>query len=227
MAVIKAVKQFFKGVSDTLKEYKIGVYGSYRVVEALSETSYTDFYFQTYAWSNGKVSRHADLHQYKNGQTITGVTVDYNEIKGNAGEWGAAAAKKSAKPKAIAQPSGLIRKGDRGAAVKKLQKNLIKAGYSCGKAGADGIFGEATESAVKKLQHAYKIAVDGIVGDQTCTELKKALRKKSTKNVPYTVKPGDTLSEIAAKHATTIAVLAKKNRIKDPNKIYPGQKIRF
>ncbi|WP_236628105.1 DUF1906 domain-containing protein [Sporolactobacillus terrae] len=63
----------FKGVSDTLNDYKIGVYGSYSVVEALSETSYTDFYFQTYAWSNGKVSKHADLYQYKNGQTISGV----------------------------------------------------------------------------------------------------------------------------------------------------------
>ncbi|MET1247668.1 glycoside hydrolase domain-containing protein [Sporolactobacillus sp. STCC-11] len=222
---LEAVKQFFKGVSDTLKDYKVGVYGSYSVVEALSETSYADFFFQTYAWSNGKVSKHADLYQYKNGQTIAGVSVDYNEVKGAAGEWGAPAVKKSDKPKSKEQT--LIRKGDKGSAVKQLQKDLIKAGYSCGKTGADGIFGDDTEVAVKTLQRTYKIAVDGIVGDQTRAALKKELSKKAVKKEPYTVKPGDVLSEIAAKHGTTTGALAKKNGIKDPNKIYPGQKIKF
>ncbi|WP_152540370.1 peptidoglycan-binding protein [Sporolactobacillus terrae] len=185
-AALEAVKQFFKGVSDMLNDYKIGVYGSYSVVGALSETSYTDFYFQTYAWSNGKVSKHADLYQYKNGQTIADVTVDYNEVKGDVGEWGVTAIKNSVKPKA--QSSGLIRKGDRGAAVKQLQKDLIKAGYSCGKAGADGIFGEATETAVKKLQRAYKISVDGIVGKYTLAALKKKpakAKKTGSAVVPY------------------------------------------
>lgn len=42
----------------------------------------------------------------------------------------------------------------------------------------------------------------------------------------YTVKSGDTLSGIAAKYGTTYQNLAKKNGIKDPNKIYVGQKIR-
>ncbi|MCQ2009274.1 DUF1906 domain-containing protein [Sporolactobacillus sp. STSJ-5] len=97
-SALAAVKQFFKGVDETLKDYKVGVYGSYGVIEALSETTYTDYYFQTYAWSGGKVSKYADLYQYKNGQTIADVTVDYNEIKGNAGEWEAVASKED-KPK--------------------------------------------------------------------------------------------------------------------------------
>lgn len=42
----------------------------------------------------------------------------------------------------------------------------------------------------------------------------------------YTVKYGDTLSGIAAKHGTTYQKLASMNGIKDPNKIYAGQKIR-
>ena len=41
----------------------------------------------------------------------------------------------------------------------------------------------------------------------------------------YVVKKGDTLSAIAAKYKTTWQALAKKNKIKDPNLIYPGQKI--
>jgi LysM repeat protein len=99
-SALDAVKQFFKGVAVTLKDYKVGVYGSYGVVEALSETTYTDYYFQTYAWSGGKVSKYADLFQYKNGQAIAGVTVDYNEIKDDAGEWGVVASKVD-KPKTV------------------------------------------------------------------------------------------------------------------------------
>ena len=43
----------------------------------------------------------------------------------------------------------------------------------------------------------------------------------------YTVKSGDTLSGIAKKFGTTVAKLAQLNEIKDPNKIYVGQKIRL
>jgi N-acetylmuramoyl-L-alanine amidase len=47
------------------------------------------------------------------------------------------------------------------------------------------------------------------------------------KDVIYTVKSGDTLSEIARKYGTTISELAKINGIANPNKIYTGQKIKI
>ena len=43
----------------------------------------------------------------------------------------------------------------------------------------------------------------------------------------YTVKSGDTLSQLAQKHGTTVADLAKLNNIADPNKIQVGQTINF
>lgn len=43
----------------------------------------------------------------------------------------------------------------------------------------------------------------------------------------YIVKPGDTLSEIAARYNTTVQVLQQLNGIKDANKIYVGQKIKI
>lgn len=43
--------------------------------------------------------------------------------------------------------------------------------------------------------------------------------------VIYTVKPGDTLSQIAYDYGTTYQHLADINNIADPNLIYPGQKI--
>lgn len=41
----------------------------------------------------------------------------------------------------------------------------------------------------------------------------------------YTVKKGDTLGGIAKKYNTTYQKIAKDNNIKDPNKIYVGQKL--
>ena len=41
----------------------------------------------------------------------------------------------------------------------------------------------------------------------------------------YVVKSGDTLSEIAEKYNTTVDTLVRRNHIKDPNLIYPGQKL--
>lgn len=48
----------------------------------------------------------------------------------------------------------------------------------------------------------------------------------ANKAVYYTVRSGDTLSAIASKYGTTYQQLAKINGIANPNKIYPGQKIR-
>ena len=45
--------------------------------------------------------------------------------------------------------------------------------------------------------------------------------------IKYTVKKGDTLSEIAVKFKTSVSDLAKKNNIKDVNKIYVGQVLKI
>lgn len=47
------------------------------------------------------------------------------------------------------------------------------------------------------------------------------------KHVTYTVKKGDTLSEIAKKHNTTVDKLVRINNIKNKNLIYPEQKIKI
>lgn len=42
----------------------------------------------------------------------------------------------------------------------------------------------------------------------------------------YTVEPGDTLSDIAAKYDTTYQKIAELNDIENPNLIYPGTSLR-
>lgn len=64
-----------------------------------------------------------------------------------------------------------LKKGSKGDDVKQLQKTLIELGYSVGKYGADGSFGNDTENAVKKFQKAKGITQDGFVGKNTAHKL--------------------------------------------------------
>ena len=67
-----------------------------------------------------------------------------------------------------------LRNGMEGEDVKELQTLLIQMDYDLGKWGADGDFGDITEMAVKALQWANDLEVDGIVGEKTVAALLKA-----------------------------------------------------
>lgn len=68
----------------------------------------------------------------------------------------------------------LIKRSSRGEAVADIQARLEKIGYSVGPAGVDGVFGAGTERAVKKFQRDRGLEPDGIVGEETWTELVEA-----------------------------------------------------
>ena len=83
--------------------------------------------------------------------------------------------------KAEAKPAASLKLGDRvlkngmsGADVKELQLALIKLGYDCGKWGADGEFGDATEKAVKSFQRDHGLDVDGEAGPLTLAAMANA-----------------------------------------------------
>ncbi|MFC2126344.1 TIGR02594 family protein [Bacteroidota bacterium] len=63
-------------------------------------------------------------------------------------------------------PDGVFKNGDNGNKVKSLQQILNHLGFNCGI--ADGIFGDATEKTLKKLQSTRDgLTVDGIYGQST------------------------------------------------------------
>lgn len=64
---------------------------------------------------------------------------------------------------AVASSEVTLRKGDRGRAVRRLQRRLGVA--------ADGVFGPQTDRAVRRFQRRNGLAVDGIVGPITRGEL--------------------------------------------------------
>ena len=70
-----------------------------------------------------------------------------------------------------------------------MQAMLDRLGYDLGPYGIDGDFGRATEAAVKSFQSDHRLAVDGICGPATWTELEKAVDslKSPVKEERYSV----------------------------------------
>lgn len=89
------------------------------------------------------------------------------------------------------KPLPTLRKGDRGADVKRLQEMLNSRGYDCGT--ADGIFGKRTLAAVTLFQIDNGLSDDGIVGTKTWAVLNGEQPTIKT----YTIKiPGLTLAQV-------------------------------
>jgi hypothetical protein len=82
----------------------------------------------------------------------------------------------SASGGATASTEVIVKRGDRGSAVRRIQEEL---GIS-----ADGIFGEQTERAVKRFQRSHNLEPDGIVGPLTRGAL--GLRPFSSRSVRRT-----------------------------------------
>lgn len=63
----------------------------------------------------------------------------------------------------------VLRRGNRGSAVRHLQMNLKGLAFNCGI--PDGIYGKATEDAVRRFQTIHNLSVDGIAGSQTLEKI--------------------------------------------------------
>lgn len=72
-------------------DYYVGIYGKYEVIENMHARNACKYYWQTYAWSRGKLSPHADLYQFQNDVAKNGVNVDVNQCFNKDIFWGIAA----------------------------------------------------------------------------------------------------------------------------------------
>lgn len=64
-----------------------------------------------------------------------------------------------------------LRRGDLGERVRQVQAQLLAKGHALGGAGADAIFGPATEAAVRAFQRASGLPETGVVDDATWAKL--------------------------------------------------------
>ncbi len=106
------------------------------------------------------------------------VRYDYgkqNEAAERQGRFSGSAVAEQIEPSPCSEPalcSAVLRKGDRGEAVREMQKALMNRGYDLGKCGADGIFGKQTLKAVKAFQKDCGLKVDGVAGPLTFGKLR-------------------------------------------------------
>ena len=121
-------------------------------------------------------------------------------------------------PSPTPEPVTYIKFGNHGDAVKTLQENLIKLGYSCGPDGADGHFGFNTLVAVTKFQRAQNLEVDGVVGPLTQAAIQEALKEDNTTPAPT---PSPSPSEGDEDENETFEV-GDKVKIKDGAVYYDG-----
>jgi LysM repeat protein len=115
--------------------------------------------------------------------------------------------------------------------VSTLQFQLARAGH-LRLLEVDGHFGASTRSALTRFQRSRGLAVDGIFGPATLTafghgERTPVLTRSTASMISYTVRPGDTLAEIAARHKTTVPALAKANDLDSPNLVVIGDTLRL
>ena len=85
-----AINEYLQGAGSVLGLARIGVYGGINVVTRCKSNRTASWFWQTYAWSAGKVSPFAHVYQWKNTQTINGAGVDYDRaLQANYGQWAA------------------------------------------------------------------------------------------------------------------------------------------
>ena len=92
------------------------------------------------------------------------------------------------KTEIITKPKlNLLKRGDKGQAVKDFQMKLLQAGEKLPRFGADGVFGEETYYAVIAFQSRHGLVVDGIVGPKTRAKMEEVLKRKNDSKVivPY------------------------------------------
>ena len=90
----------------------------------------------------------------------------------------------------------LIKKGSKGNLVRIAQEKLLVKGYKLPKYGADGDFGDETETAVRKLQEDAGIAVDGIIGQDTWSVLNGDFVKPTESYPGYLIKKGQQSDDV-------------------------------
>lgn len=96
----------------------------------------------------------------------------------------------------------------------------------------DGLWNAGSIKAMRAYQKKMGVRQTGLPGDKaTWTAYKNSLKKPEPEPEPkpkpktYTVKPGDTLGEIASRYKTSVKALQFLNGIADSNRIEVGQKL--
>ena len=99
----------------------------------------------------------------------------------------------------------ILRFGSRGPAVQLLQLALVRAGF--GPLARDGLFGAATQAALRRFQTANGLAVDAVAGAET----HRALLPWYTGYLLHRIRRGDSFYALAMRYGSSVAAIAAAN----------------
>lgn len=198
--------------------------------------------YQDAPWNEGKYG--CTMRQYSSTGRLPGYggNLDLNKFYGDAATWDKYANPNGAEqPQPAPQPQPTAPQGSTLELADRLMRNEFGSG-DARRAALGSRYGEVQEF----INHIASASVDNLAAEvmagkygngdvrrRVLGSRYKAVQDKingASRPAPqrvYTVKPGDTLSGIAAKLGTTYQALAAKNGISNPNVIYPGQKIKY
>lgn len=137
------------------------------------------YLLKMYGWGTDRLKRHYDASRKHCPRRIIDEGLWNSFVKKTAAYMG----NTSASYADTEEKKTYLRKGDSGSEVKTLQENLIRLGYSCGSAGADGEFGTNTDAAVRAFQQDHGLAVDGLAGEKTQAKIQELLAVKDSVKV--------------------------------------------
>lgn len=82
-----AIEQYLRAAKEQIPGYKIGVYGSFYVVEEMARRGAADYLWQTYAWSGGNIPVSAHVYQHQNDTTLADISVDIDDFYTDEVAW--------------------------------------------------------------------------------------------------------------------------------------------
>ena len=123
-------------------------------------------------------------------------------------------------------PGVILRRGMQGPSIRQVQERLNQLGANP-RLATDGVFGPATEAAVRAFQSRNGLNADGVVGPNTWNALfANGGTTPPPGNLTYTVVAGDNLWSIAQRFGTTMEAIMQLNGLTS-TLIHPGQVLRI
>lgn len=201
-----AIDDYLNGAASVIGRERVGIYGSADVMTRTMASKTAAWFWQTYAWSGGRVQEGIHLYQYLNGQNLNGA-VDYNRTSlDNYGQ--------VSKAGQISTPSVPSTPAANGSTYTVVSGDTLS-----------GIAAK-TGTTVDALVSLNGIANKNLIYPGQVLKLSGTAAAATTPPAAsgtYTVVSGDTLSGIAQRYNTSYQTLQALNNIPDANKIYPGQ----
>lgn len=209
-----AIDDYLNGAASVIGRDRVGIYGSADVMTRTMQSGSAKWFWQTYAWSRGRVQEGIHLYQYSNGQDINGA-VDFNRTSlDNYGQVSKAGSVNvpTPTPAAPAPAAGTytVQPGDTLSAIAARYGTTYQ-----------------NLAAINGIANPNLISVGQVLQLNGSAPAAPTPAPAAPAGNTYTVVSGDTLSGIAQRYGTNYQTLAALNGIANPNVISVGQVLRL